>query len=291
MIITNSLAEMSTREVDVVHCWLQPMEERLRISSSSTEKIIPNALNQTRRRHRRWLKHLIKKTMAEDITYRIHLIKRKPYKLILDFARKHQILNLDSEGLESIYDRAAIDLTRTGLLRNVIVPLFKEIGKLWHGGSLKIINEHMATIITRTFLLNILRTIAISDSAPRIVVATTLGQWHDVGALTVALTASENGWYPVYYGPNLPAEEIALATKHSGARAVAISITHLLNQHYLVIELRRLGRYIGQDVTLFVGGRVVGDHTQVLEEVNAKYINDIEQFSEELNSLLIVNVG
>jgi len=59
-----------------------------------------------------------------------------------------------------------------------------------------------------------------------------------VGALTVALTAAENGWHAVYYGPNLPAEEIAAVVKQTGAVAVAISITYLLNQHALINELR-----------------------------------------------------
>ena len=200
------------------------------------------------------------------------------------------ILNLDPDGLECSYDQAAIDLTRIALLRDLIVPLFIEIGKLWHGGSLKIVNEHMATFVTRNFLLNMLRTTDISDSAPKIVIATTVGQWHDVGALTVALTAAENGWHPVYYGPNLPAEEIATGVQQSSARAIAISITHLLNQHTLINELRKLARYIGQDVALFIGGRAVGDHPQVLAEINAKYVNDIDQFSEELNALLTANI-
>ena len=67
------------------------------------------------------------------------------------------VLNLDPDGLERFYDQAAIDLTRTALLRDVIVPLFTEIGELWQKGSLKIVNEHMATSVTRTFLLNMLR--------------------------------------------------------------------------------------------------------------------------------------
>jgi DNA-binding transcriptional MerR regulator/methylmalonyl-CoA mutase cobalamin-binding subunit len=201
------------------------------------------------------------------------------------------VLNLDPDGLERSYDRAAIDLTRPVLLRDLIVPLFKEIGKLWHGGSLKIVNEHMATTVTRNFLLNMLRATEILDPAPRIVIATTVGQWHDVGALTVALTAAENGWHPVYYGPNLPSEEIAAAVRQCGARAVAISITHLLNQNPLVDELRKLRRYIGNEVTFFVGGRAVVEYTQILKEVKANHIKDIEQFSDELNSLSGANGG
>ena len=59
--------------------------------------------------------------------------------------------------------------------------------------SKKIVNEHMATSVTRTFLLNMLRATEVTDPAPAIVIATTVGQWHDVGALIVALTAVENG--------------------------------------------------------------------------------------------------
>ncbi len=195
------------------------------------------------------------------------------------------VLNLDPDGLERFYDQAAIDLTRTALLRDVIVPLFTEIGELWQKGSLKIVNEHMATSVTRTFLLNMLRATETTDPVPAIVVATTVGQWHDVGALIVALTAAENGWHPIYYGPNLPAEEIAAAVKQSGARAVAISVTHLLNHHALIEELRKLRRYVDRDVTLFVGGRAVVDYARTLEDIDAKYISDIDQFSGELYSL------
>ena len=201
------------------------------------------------------------------------------------------VLNLDPESLERSYDQAAIDLTRTALLREIIVPLFEEIGNLWRNGSLKILNEHMATSVTRTFLSNMLRATENPDPAPAIVIATMVGQWHDVGALTVALTAAENGWHPIYYGPNLPAEEIAAGVKQSGARAVAISITPLLTQQPLIAELCKLRRYVGKDTALFLGGRALEDHIRILEKIDAKYISNIEQFSEELDSLLIANGG
>ena len=196
------------------------------------------------------------------------------------------VLNLDPEGLERFYDQAAVDLTRRELLKAVIVPLFVEIGNLWQNGRLKIVNEHMATTVTRAFLWNLLRANAISNSAPKIVIATPAGQWHDVGALVVALTAAENGWQPLYYGPNLPADEIAACVKQSGARALAVSITHLLSPNLLMGELRKLCRYAGSDVALFIGGRAVADQPQMLAGVNATYIEEIEQLGGELNALL-----
>ena len=200
------------------------------------------------------------------------------------------VINLDPDRLNRSYDQATVHLTRSALLKEVIVPLFEEIGNLWRNGSLKIINEHMATSVTRTLLLNMLGATAGSDTAPRIVIATAVGQWHDMGALTVALTAAEYGWHPLYYGPNLPVEEIAAAVKQSSARAVAISITHLLEHHPLVNELRKLRRYIGNDSIIYVGGQAVSGHPQIIEEINAKHIPTIDQLSEEFDSALGGNV-
>jgi len=194
------------------------------------------------------------------------------------------VIELDPDALEHCYDQAAIDLTRPALLKDVIVPLFQEIGSLWRKGSLKIVNEHMATLVTRNFLMSMLRATYISDPSPIIVIATMVGQWHDIGALIIALTAAENGWQPIYYGPNLPSEEIAAGVKQSGARALAISIIYLLDQQPLVEELRKLRRYVGKALPLFVGGRAVEVHMQIIKEINARYISDIDQFREELNS-------
>ena len=201
------------------------------------------------------------------------------------------VLNLDPEELELAYDRALIDLTRPLLIRDVIVPLFEEIGNLWRNGSLKIVNEHMASSVTRTFLLNLLRATKVSNSAPRIVIATTAGQWHDIGALIVGLKAAEYGWRAVYFGPNLPAEEIAAGVKQCNARAVAVSITHMLDPHPLVEEMRKLRRYVGNDIALFIGGQAVGNQTQTLSEIGVKFIMDLDQLSEALNALLLTEVG
>ena len=200
------------------------------------------------------------------------------------------VFNLDPIGLEQIYDQAAVDLTRLKLIRDIIVPLFEEIGKLWQSGALKIVNEHMATSVTRTFLMNMLKSTYIPVTAPKIFIATTTGQWHELGALVVALTAAEYGWQPIYFGPNLPAEEIAAVVKQSSARAVALSITHLLDPYSLKDEIYKLRKYVGQDVALFVGGSSAVDQLNILETVDATFIESIDQLSDELNTLIVTDL-
>jgi methylmalonyl-CoA mutase cobalamin-binding subunit len=89
----------------------------------------------------------------------------------------------------------------------------------------------------------------------------------------------------------LPAEEIAAGVKQSNARAVAVSITHLLDPHPFVEEMRKLRRYVGKDTALFIGGQAVDDQTQTLSEIGVKFIADLDQLSEALNALLLTEVG
>jgi nucleotide-binding universal stress UspA family protein len=91
MLTANHLALMGNHEIDVLHCWMQPMEDRLRGELASKPKDIDKILNRTRRRHRIWLNHLLKGIKNDQIDYRIHLKKGKAHELIPDFARKYRI--------------------------------------------------------------------------------------------------------------------------------------------------------------------------------------------------------
>ena len=103
------------------------------------------------------------------------------------------VANLDPTALEKTLEHAAVNLSRPQLFNCVIQPLFREIVEQWASGQLKIINEHMASIVIRSFLLDMLRAVVVGETSPKIVVAAPVGQWHETGALVVALTAAESG--------------------------------------------------------------------------------------------------
>jgi DNA-binding transcriptional MerR regulator/methylmalonyl-CoA mutase cobalamin-binding subunit len=198
------------------------------------------------------------------------------------------VLDFDAAGLESVLDRAAVHLTRLGLIDAVIVPLCKKIGVLWKQGELKIINEHMATTVIQSFLWNLLRSAQISQTSPKIVIATPAGQQHELGALSVALIACESDWRPLYFGPSLPAEEIAAAAAYAGARAVALSITYLRDDHQLILEVKQLRRYLTGDITIMLGGQGVSPLGNLLGALEIKILKDIDSFRTALDTLAAV---
>jgi len=106
------------------------------------------------------------------------------------------IRRLDQGGFERVLERAAVELSRSKFLHSVVQPLFNKVGELWASGDLKIIHERMASIVTRSLLIEMLRAVVLAETAPRLIVAAPVGQWHETGALVVALAAAESGWQP-----------------------------------------------------------------------------------------------
>ncbi|MDJ0876433.1 MAG: MerR family transcriptional regulator [Desulfobacterales bacterium] len=206
------------------------------------------------------------------------------YHAIVEKALSH-VVHLDSLALEKVLNEAAVDMPRQAFLQEVIMPLFREIGLLWRSGRMKIINEHMASVIVRSILWDMLRTVELSAAAPRIVIATPSGHWHEFGALACALVATESGWQPFYFGPNLPSEEIVYAVQKIDAGALTLSLCHRLNQHKLLIELRKIRRMVKGQVPIFIGGSGADKIMQTDENIKAVVIDDLDLFRRQLDSL------
>jgi methanogenic corrinoid protein MtbC1 len=206
----------------------------------------------------------------------------------VELALSH-IVQLNSALLEKVLSDAAVEMTRQTFLQFVIMPLFEKIGELWRDGNLKIINENMASIVVRTMLWDMLRAVQVSYTAPKIVIATPVGHWHEFGALASALAASESGWQVFYFGPNLPSEEIAFAVKKLRAKVLALSLCHQLNENKLTIELKKIRRMVGRRMPLFIGGPGVVAVKKTINAINAVVINDLRAFRDRLENLTNYN--
>jgi methanogenic corrinoid protein MtbC1 len=165
--------------------------------------------------------------------------------------------------------------------------LVEKIGELWADGSLKVVNEHMASAVIRSFLGDMIRASASKPNAPGIVVTTPAGHLHELGALLLAVAASDAGWNTLYLGPNLPAEEIAAAVEQSGARLVALSIVHPAEEPRLHWELTKLRQLLSEDVLLIVGGSAAAAYRATLEKIQATYLEDITSFRKQLEKFRV----
>jgi DNA-binding transcriptional MerR regulator/methylmalonyl-CoA mutase cobalamin-binding subunit len=195
------------------------------------------------------------------------------------------IFNLDEQAFEATLNRAAVTLTRPTLFEELILPLVVEIGERWTRGELKIIHEHMASSILVSFLREMLSAYQPAAAMSKMVVATPANHWHELGALIAAITAAEAGWHAYYFGPNLPAEEIAAAAVYKKAVAVTLSVVYLGAERQTLREIKRLRQYVTEDVAIIVGGRGMQSCQADLKQLNVSYPQNISEFRDVISKL------
>ena len=162
---------------------------------------------------------------------------------------------LDDAGLHQTLQMATLNHSRQAIIDTVIVPFMAEIGRRWSKGELRIVHEHLASSVVNAFLGNMLtRQKKDSTRSPRMLIAAPAGQWCFLGALAVAVTAQDQGWEPVFLGPDLPSEEIAAARLALNPQLIALSITCRTNDAFVESEFQRLSHLLEGQCPFIVGG-------------------------------------
>jgi methylmalonyl-CoA mutase cobalamin-binding subunit len=118
-----------------------------------------------------------------------------------------------------------------------------------------------------------------------LVVATPVGQLHELGAVIAGAAAASLGWHVTYLGTSLPAVEIAGVAMQNKARAVALSIVYPEDDLHVNQEIRHLGSLMPREARLIVGGRAAPSYRAMLERVQAIICEDIDGFSIALDRL------
>jgi DNA-binding transcriptional MerR regulator/methylmalonyl-CoA mutase cobalamin-binding subunit len=196
------------------------------------------------------------------------------------------VQRLDAAALEVALAAASRSLSLPLLLREVIGVLVMEIGERWRTGALRPCHEHMATAQIRFFLGNLLlHSPMTSGSGPILLVATPVGQRHELGALMVAVIAAQAGWFPLYLGADVPSDEIAFAATERAVAAVALSICYPADDTRLPDALRRLRRQLPDAMALLVGGAAAAGYRATLAEIGAVQPSDLATLWLELDSI------
>jgi len=198
------------------------------------------------------------------------------------------VAELDVSGLQAHLEKAAINLTRPAVILDVIVPLYHETKRLVQSGNLGLINLNAVTSILQAFLWDLLRNTVVSESAPKIVIGTPTGQRSEIVALALALIAVESGYRSLYFGPNLPANDIAAAVKSNATQAVALIIGDSGVDTSAASEIKKLRGKLDDDINILVC-TYENSSINELEKLVGISVTTFKNFRQKLENLTITD--
>ena len=188
------------------------------------------------------------------------------------------IKHYQDKKLESLLQKASIHYSHPDLIEKIILPLIIMIGDFWKDGLVRVSHEHFGSEIICKFLNNLSDGYHIPESAPRLVVTTPDGQYHEVGLMIGASIAASLGWKVTYLGISLPPEEIAFAVKELQPMCVYLSIVYPDDDPSINTQLKKLREMVGKDINIIISGNASSGYKNMISQINALHSSSPAQF-------------
>jgi MerR family transcriptional regulator, light-induced transcriptional regulator len=184
--------------------------------------------------------------------------------------------------LERLLDRAYSKLGQHSMIDNLIPLIMHKLGDAWEHGLLRIGQEHLATFRVEAFLIKVLNSLGLPESAPYAVAASFKDQQHTIGVLSISIISRSVGWQTVYMGGNAPVEEISGAVEALRAKVLLLSFNYPYSEHTLQAELAELKRTLSPDVTIIAGGRPAVEYQKKHPSSGLVVLNTFSELRQRL---------
>lgn len=184
--------------------------------------------------------------------------------------------------LERLLDRAYSKLGQHSMIDNLIPLIMHKLGDAWEHGLLRIGQEHLATFRVEAFLIKVLNSLELPESAPYAVAASFKDQQHTIGVLSISIISRSVGWQTIYMGGNAPVEEISGAVEALRAKVLLLSFNYPYSEHTLHAELAELKRTLSPDVTIIAGGRPAVEYQKKHPSSGLVVLNSFSELRQKL---------
>ena len=181
----------------------------------------------------------------------------------------------DSVNADAVLAQAHGTMPVEDVLLELIQPTLVEIGERWHRGEITIAHEHQASNYLRGKLHGLLEMAGTPRHGPTVVVACAPGEWHEIGALTIAIFLRRAGIRTHYLGANTPIVDLARFAREIKASAILVSAgtaevvenirsqAHLLRETVPVVIYGGNGFNQNPGIAAELGGEYFGDNARI----------------------------
>jgi DNA-binding transcriptional MerR regulator len=172
------------------------------------------------------------------------LEQARPAEGILDDARERLVAAVhayDEAAAHAALDHALGGFALETVLRELILPVLREIGDAWERGELEVGQEHFASNLVRERLLALARLWG-RGRGPLAILACAPGERHDIGLIAFGLALRSHGWRILFLGADTPLATLGEAVATTEPRLVVVSSVDSSLLEAEAAALRRLSR-------------------------------------------------
>lgn len=177
-----------------------------------------------------------------------------------------QVLN-EALGLHSIED----------VCLQILQPSLVQVGELWLDGEISVATEHFASSFVRSRLANLFHSSPHSVYGPLVLVGCAPEEFHELGAMFLAVFLRRAGFRVVYLGQNVPLESLEGMIAAMGPDAVCISSTRAetaASLYRLSDFITEMERTTGRAPLLAYGGQVFNRYPHITERLGGVYLGE-----------------
>ncbi|MDQ3889004.1 MAG: cobalamin B12-binding domain-containing protein [Actinomycetota bacterium] len=154
----------------------------------------------------------------------------------------------DEARAQDVLDALVAAATLDSVLSDVVVPFLHDLGHRWERGEASVAQEHFASGVLRARLLALARGWD-RGLGPRVLLACTPGEQHDLGLIAFGLALRARGFRILYLGADTPVEDMARAAPGAEPELVVVSAVNGDRFRAVATELEELARarrvYVG----------------------------------------------
>jgi DNA-binding transcriptional MerR regulator len=172
----------------------------------------------------------------------------------------------DAIGAQALIDRLLAELGADDAIRDVILPLLRDVGERWARAELDVGQEHFASRLLEARLLALLRG---SDrgAGPMALLACAPGELHTVGLVGFGIALRNRGWRITYLGADTPVAGVRHTAGGVSPALVVLSAAMPMRFAGMEAELRNLAA----SVPLAVAGG--GTSRRLADQIGAELLD------------------
>jgi MerR family transcriptional regulator, light-induced transcriptional regulator len=172
------------------------------------------------------------------------LTETRPAEGLLEDAQRRLLTavhSYDETALHAVLDEALAGFALETVVRELILPVLRDVGEEWERGDLEIGQEHFASNLIRERLLGLGR-LWNRGGGPLAILACVPDERHDIGLIAFGLMLRSHGWRILFLGADTPVATLEQAVAATDPQLVVVaSVDHTLLQAQAA-GLRRLAR-------------------------------------------------